>query len=207
MKYKAVLFDAFGTILRIKTATHPYRHLLKEGLRNGRQPRPDDAGALMMFNGGLSQAAAHLGIGITASRLAEIEEMLEAEVSSIEAFPDALEAVALLQKRKRLVAVCSNLAFPYGKAVARLFPTLDAYGFSYEINATKPDPRMYRQTCKMLGLVPGDAFGDNGIVMIGDSLRCDSYGPRTVGIAGVHLDRSNPNGISDLMDFAKQVLI
>jgi hypothetical protein len=52
---------------------------------------PDDARVLMMFNGGLSQAAEHLGIDITAPRLAEIEEMLEAEVSSIEAFPDALE--------------------------------------------------------------------------------------------------------------------
>ncbi|RMP32141.1 hypothetical protein ALO95_200050 [Pseudomonas syringae pv. antirrhini] len=207
MEYKAILLDAFGTILRINTGTHPYRLLLKEGRRNGRQPRPDDARVLMMFNGGLSQAAGHLGIDITASRLAEIEEMLEAEVSSIEAYPDALEAVALLQERKRLVAVCSNLAYPYGRAVTRLFPTLDAYGFSYEISATKPDPYMYRQTCALLGMVPGDAFGENRIVMTGDSLRCDCYGPRTVGITGVHLDRSNPNGISDLVDFAKQVLI
>ncbi|RMV32861.1 hypothetical protein ALP12_200415 [Pseudomonas savastanoi pv. phaseolicola] len=57
MRYRAVLLDAFGTILQIKTGKHPYRQLLKEGLRNGRRPSPDDAKQLMTFNGGLSQAA------------------------------------------------------------------------------------------------------------------------------------------------------
>lgn len=206
MKYKTVLLDAFGTILRIKTQAHPYRQLMQEGRRNGRQPRPDDARVLMTFNGGLAQAADHLGIVLAPSRLSELEDMLEEEVDSIEAFPDALEAVALLQHHKRLVAVCSNLAFPYGRAVTRLFPTLDAYGFSFEIGSVKPDPLIYVATCKKMGVVPNSASVENGIIMMGDSLRCDCDGPRAAGIAGLHLDRSATSGIRDLMDFANHVL-
>jgi FMN phosphatase YigB (HAD superfamily) len=206
MKYKAILLDAFGTILRIKSGKHPYRQLLKEGRRNGRQPRPADARTLMTCNGGLSFAAEHLGIAIAPWRLAQLEEMIEEEVSSIEAYPDALEAVALLQEHERLIAVCSNLAFPYGRAVTKLFPTLNAYGFSFQTGVTKPEPRMYLTTCDKLGVVPGSTFGEDRIVMTGDSLRCDCYGPRAVGITGIHLDRSKTSGIRDLMDFAKQVL-
>lgn len=206
MRYRAILLDAFGTILQINASTHPYRRLLKEGIRSGRRPSPGDVNVLMKFNGGLAQAAEHLGIDIHPSRLAEIEEMLEHEVGSIKAFPDSLEAVALLQEHNRLVAVCSNLAYPYGRAVKRLFPTLDAYGFSFELGATKPDPRIYQATCTMVGVKPGDGVGENRVIMVGDSLRCDCHGPRAVGITGIHLDRTKPGSISNLMDFAKLVL-
>lgn len=206
MRYKAVLLDAFGTILQINPGKHPYRQLLKEGLKNGRRSSPDDVKNLMRFNGGLSEAADHLGISVHPSRLAEIEKILEDEVSSIEAFPDALEAVALLQERSRLVAVCSNLAYPYGRAVKTLFPTMDAFGFSYEIGLVKPDPRMYQATCEMIGVESDNGFGENRVIMVGDSLRCDCHGPREVGITGIHLDRSKGEGINDLMVFAGHVL-
>lgn len=206
MKYQAVLLDAFGTILKINASTHPYRRLLKEGARNGRRPQPDDVHVLMRFNGGISQAAEHLGIDIRPSRLAEIEELLEREVDSIEAFPDALEAVALLQESKRLVAVCSNLAYPYGRAVRGLFPSLDAFGFSYEIGATKPEPRIYLETCMMLGVEVDSDSTESNVIMAGDSLRCDVDGPQTVGISGIHLTRSRAGGISNLRDFANLVL-
>lgn len=206
MRYKAVLLDAFGTILQINPGKHPYRQLLKEGLKNGRRSSPDDVKNLMRFNGGLSEAADHLGISVHPSRLAEIEKILEDEVSSIEAFPDALEAVALLQERSRLVAVCSNLAYPYGRAVKTLFPTMDAFGFSYEIGLVKPDPRMYQATCEMIGVESDNGFGENRVIMVGDSLRCDCHGPREVGITGIHLDRSKCGGINNLMVFTSHVL-
>ncbi|NWF06701.1 HAD family hydrolase [Pseudomonas salomonii] len=206
MRYQAVLLDVFGTILQIKNGRHPYRQLLKEGMQKGRRPSPEDAHTLMRFNGSLSQAAEHLGIDIHPLRLAEIEELVELEVSGIEAFPDALEAVALLQERKVLVAACSNLAFPYGRAVRERFPTLNAFGFSYEIGSIKPEPGIYRITCEMLGIEPGSLSEENRIIMTGDSLRCDCHGPRTVGITGVHLQRSKPSGINNLAEFARLVL-
>lgn len=206
MSYRAVLVDAFGTIVRISSAAHPYRSLLKEGLRDGRRPRPDDIRTIMTFDGDLAQAAELLQITVLPRRLAQIQDALDREVQSIEAFPDAHEAIHALQAEQLRVGVCSNLAAPYGAALRRIFPTLDAYALSYEVGALKPDPVMYRSTCELLGVEIGARFGDERIAMVGDSLRCDCYGPRAVGINGLHLDRSGAGKITDLTDFASLIL-
>lgn len=56
-----------------------------------------------------------------------------------------------LQAEGIKIAVASNLAAPYAAPVRRLFPTVDAYGFSFAIGAMKPDPFLYRATCELLG--------------------------------------------------------
>ncbi len=206
MNYRAVLVDAFGTIVRIRSATHPYRALLKEGLRSGRCPKAGDVRALMTFDGDLAQAAELLQITVRSERLAQIQDALDSELHSIEAFPDALEAIQNLQAQQVRVGVCSNLAAPYGAALKRLFPKLDAYALSYEIGALKPDPVMYRRACKLLGMGIGERFGDGRIAMVGDSLRCDCFGPRAVGINGLHLDRSGAGKITDLTHFSSLIL-
>lgn len=206
MTYQAVIFDAFGTILQLRSGVHTYRQLLREGMRNGRRPRFDDVQKIMAFNGGLSACADYLGIQIQPRRLLEIESELDDEVSAIEAFPDAHEAIRFLQQHRMRIGVCSNLAQPYGRAVRRHFPALDAYTFSYEVGRTKPDPQMYSSTCEALGLGVVQVFGNQQVVMIGDSLRCDCHGPRQVGITGIHLERSPPGQISNLMEFAKFVV-
>lgn len=206
MNYRAVLVDAFGTIVRIRSATHPYRMLLKEGLRAGRLPRPGDVRTLMTFDGDLAQAAELLQITVLPERLAQIQDALDREIHSIEAFSDAVEGIQALQAQKVRLGICSNLAAPYGVALKRLFPTLDAYALSYEIGALKPDPVMYRSACSLLGVSVGDRFGEGRVAMVGDSLRCDCHGPRAVGINGLHLDRSGAGKISNLMDFASLIL-
>ncbi|MCF5199909.1 MULTISPECIES: HAD family hydrolase [Pseudomonas syringae group] len=206
MNYRAVLVDAFGTIVRIRSVTHPYRSLLKEGLRGGRCPRVGDVRTLMTFDGDLAQAAELLQITVRPERLAQIQDELDRELYSIEAYPDALEAIQSLQAQQVRLGVCSNLAAPYGAALKRLFPTFDAYALSYEIGVLKPDPVMYRSACKLLGVGIGERFGDGRIAMVGDSLRCDCHGPRAVGINGLHLDRSGAGRITNLMDFASLIL-
>lgn len=100
----------------------------------------------------MSEAVDHLGINVHLPRLAKIEEILEHEVSPIAAFPDALKAVALLQEGSFLVAVFGNLKYPHGRAVKRLFPTMDGFGLSCEIGLVKPDPRMFQVACEMIGV-------------------------------------------------------
>nr|WP_259469083.1 HAD-IA family hydrolase [Pseudomonas syringae group genomosp. 3] len=160
----------------------------------------------MTFDGDLAQAAELFQIRIRPERLAMIQSDLDRELQSIEAYPDALEAVQALQARNVLVGVCSNLAAPYGAALKRLFPKLDAYAFSYEIGVLKPDPTMYRSACKLLRVGIGGWFGDERVAMVGDSLRCDAHGPRAVGINGLHLDRSGTEGITSLTHFASLIL-
>lgn len=205
MVYRAVLLDAFGTVVRIKHRTHPYRKLLREGVKAGRPLHPEDARTIMTLDGGLSEAARHFGIGLSTERLAELELALEQEVSSIEAFADAQEAIALLQQENVLVGMCSNLAQPYGEAIKHLVPALDGYAFSFETGLTKPDAQMYRIACQLIGVKPGASLLHDRVAMIGDSLRSDCFGPR-VGITGTHLTRSGTGLFTNLVDFAKQVL-
>jgi HAD superfamily hydrolase (TIGR01549 family) len=206
MPYKAVLFDAFGTIVQIKARTHPYRHLLREGMRGGRQPKSDDIHRLMTLNLGLPEAAEHLGIPVSLTRLDEINQMLVEELNSIAPFPDAGEAMAVLRRHNIAIGVVSNLAQPYGSAVKRLFPDLDAYIFSYEQSVLKPDPAIYRTACRALGVAPGHMFDGDRVAMVGDSLRCDRDGPRVVGITGVHLARSGARSTTNLLDFARDIV-
>jgi len=201
MSSPAAVFDAFGTLLRIPHARHPFRQLLKLGLAQGRRPRAQDTRWLMQNTLGLGEAATALGIRVTTAELQALEASLKAELDSCEAWPDGLEAVALLQAEGVRVAVCSNLAGPYRGAVLRLYPTLDAYGFSCELGTMKPDGKIYEKTCQLLSSRAENAW------MIGDSQRCDRDGPRAVGIQGFFLDRQGSKGdYNELTVFARDVL-
>src|SRR5471030_1859189 len=127
----AVIFDAFGTLVKIHDGSHPYRKILKEGIRQGRRPKPEDARTIMTNNWSLAEAAECLEIKITSDLLSKIEDELSMELENIEAFTDGLSAVALLQAQGIKVGVCSNLAKPYASAIERLYPSLDAYTYSF----------------------------------------------------------------------------
>jgi FMN phosphatase YigB (HAD superfamily) len=94
----------------------------------------------------------------------------------------------------------------YGPVVERIFPHLGAYCFSYRIGVMKPQAAIYRHTCDLLDVRPGNELsGLKRVVMIGDSERCDREGPDQVGIKG-YLLRRNGRGSSNLSHFAQSVL-
>ncbi|MFT5032156.1 MAG: FMN phosphatase YigB (HAD superfamily) [Bacteroidia bacterium] len=201
MPVHAVIFDAFGTLLRIQNGRHPYRQLLAIGRENGRRPRPDDASVLMEIPLTLTQAAAQLEIPASPEQLEFLERVLAHEIAAIEPFPDGPLAVQLLQRMDVRVGVCSNLAFPYREAVLRCYPDLDAYAFSCELGVMKPDPAIYRWSCNQLGVEPGATW------MVGDSMRCDREGPASAGLRGFFLERGNTNGdYTELESFAVAAL-
>lgn len=208
MPIKAAVFDAFGTILRITIGSHPFRRLLQEGRKQGRRPKPDDAHQIMTRNLDLPEIAEHFGIQIGVAELKKLSLELDAEVDTIQPYQDAIEAIALLRSHDIKVGVGSNLAKPYGAALKRLFPDLDAYALSYELGVIKPDPEIYQSICRMLGIAPGHLFERNAnqVAMIGDSIRCDRNGPREVGIRGFHLNRSGEGDFADLVEFARVVI-
>lgn len=127
MMTKTAIFDAFGTVVRIGRKTTPYRQLLREGIKRGRRPHPGDTHVIMTLSIELRELAEHLGIRLSEPQRFEIESALEAELNSIEAYLDAIEAVAMLRERGAALGICSNFAKPYGAALKRLFPSLDAY--------------------------------------------------------------------------------
>ncbi|CRM19298.1 HAD family hydrolase [Pseudomonas sp. 35 E 8] len=204
----AVAFDAFGTIVRIGQRTNPYRELFREGRRQGVALTPDSAHLALTTNLSLDDMALSLGISLTPSKSEELRQRLELELSSIEQYPDAVEAISLLKEAGVKTGICSNLSSPYGPKVRDIFPLMDGYAFSYEAGATKPDPVIYRSICAEMDVEPGHYFGDGlgRVLMIGDSQRCDRDGPRVVGITGFYLDRTGRGQIHDLVQFAQIVI-
>ncbi|MEX5568830.1 HAD family hydrolase [Pseudomonas syringae] len=203
-----VIFDAFGTVLRIGQRTNPYRNLLREGCRQGLELAPDSIRIAMTTNHSIYETASHLGIHLTRAKRQELASELERELSSIQAFPDAKTAIALLQQAGVKVGVCSNLASPYGPVVREIFPQLNGYAFSFELGVMKPAPAIYHSICSQMDVEPGHVFGgERGqVVMIGDSKKCDQDGPRTIGMMGFHLDRVGRGPVRDLAQFAQLVI-
>jgi len=204
----AVVLDAFGTIVRINRRMSPYQELIREGRRQGCDLKSAGTQFLMTTNLSLVEAASQLGISLSPAKRAELSRALELELSSVEPFPDALEAISRLQGAGLKLGICSNLASPYGPVLKELFPTMDGYAFSYEVGAIKPDPVIYQAICSQIGVEPGNCFsGERGCVwMIGDSPSCDRDGPRAVGILGHRLDRTGGGQIRDLEHFARLVI-
>lgn len=199
---QAVIFDAFGTVVRINEPTHPFKKLLMHGLAQGRKVDMNDAAIIMSAAFSLEQAAAHFCIDISSEDLALIQSLLNTELKNIERFPDAEDCIYALKAAGVKVAICSNLAMPYGTAVDQLWPGLDAYAYSYAVGALKPDPRIYESVLEQLGEEARSVW------MIGDSQRCDRDGPTQVGIKGHYLRRSQDElgDFSELAVFADRVL-
>ncbi|KWS71967.1 hypothetical protein AL052_17575 [Pseudomonas amygdali pv. eriobotryae] len=86
---KTAIFDAFRTVMLIGRRANPYRQLLREGIKQGRRPHPGDAHVIMTLNLELHELAEHVGILLSESWRVEMECALQAELNSIEAYPDA----------------------------------------------------------------------------------------------------------------------
>ncbi|UVL40426.1 HAD family hydrolase [Pseudomonas sp. B21-040] len=200
MTVLAAIFDAFGTLVKIGEGTHPYRKILKLGIEQGRRPQSTDAESLLTLPLDLREAAGFFGIHVDPQVMAEIECDLAAELAEIQAFPDGLSAVQMLQDAGVKVVVCSNLAKPYAAAIERLYPGLDGYSYSFDVGAVKPSFEIYRHAVQLVSVSPADAW------MIGDSERCDCEGPTAFGMHGLWLDRQGNSTYTSLHQFTKAIL-
>lgn len=180
---RAVVFDAYGTLVEIANPKRVYRRLLDRLAANGRPVTPDDAARVMTVDASLADLVEWLGGRIEASDLAELQRDLAAELASVRAFDDTLPALAALRGDGLRIGLCSNLATPFAEPIRHRLPELDAYAWSFEVGAIKPDPRIYRHICQALDVEPGQ------VMMVGDTHSADVDGPRQFGMQALHLVR------------------
>lgn len=117
------------------------------------------------------------------SLLPAIHQELAEDLAGCRLFEDVAPTLQRLRADGCRIAVCSNLAQPYSEVVRRLLPDLDAYVFSFEVGAKKPDPAIYRAVCVALDCQPRE------ILFVGDSQRADVDGPRRFGMSARLIDR------------------
>lgn len=105
--------------------------------------------------------------------------------------PGAEQALDELAERSRLAIVTNGIPDVQRDKLIRtgLMERFDAVVISGELGYGKPDPRMYQETLRQLGLTAHEC------IMVGDNLRRDVAGAQNVGIRGVWISigRQSPD--------------
>lgn len=188
-----IIFDVFGTLVKIEERRTPYRNLMKWLKENGRKPKPDDAKFIMSQNLNFTELVTLLGVNIPDQFMQELEHDLDEELRSIVLYEDTLATLEELKKLGFRLALCSNLAMPYGKVVSSLLPSLDAYAWSYEVGTIKPESKIYQYLIDQLECHAKD------VLFIGDTPLADYSGPNEFGMSARLIDRKNGQKLVDIL--------
>lgn len=177
----AIVFDAFGTLVQPRRGANAYDRL--SAAAGGRRM------PFLTRNVGADTFAEELGVGYLWPLIAR---ELAAELSQLSLYEDVPPVLGRLRTRHK-IAVCSNLAQPFGAPVRALLPGLDAYLLSFELGVKKPDPAIYQAACAALRCQPRD------VLWIGDSRRADYEGPQACGMQARLIDRTAGHRLADVL--------
>jgi HAD superfamily hydrolase (TIGR01549 family) len=191
----AVIFDAFGTIVRPVPPSGPFWKLaaLMPGSSNLlRRHR------LLTTVSSFDAVAEAYGL---TDALVDASEELRQEIASISFYDDAIDYISSLRFLGYKVAVCSNLAHDYAVRLRELLPETDGVFLSCEIGAIKPEAKMYQAVVDGLGLPAHECL------FVGDTPRQDVDGPREFGMRSLLIERNHrAASISVQVDAALKVL-
>jgi putative hydrolase of the HAD superfamily len=135
-------------------------------------------------------AALHAAFGGPAVDAARFEEWDAAFESAFRAAwrpcADAAPLLDVLDAAGLPRGVVTNMRIPYQReklAAVGLLGRVGALVGMDDFGIGKPDPRLFRQACAVLGAEPQD------VAYVGDELDVDARGARDAGLVGVWLDR------------------
>lgn len=184
MRPELVIFDLYGTLIQFGVKLHPYRRILQWAREQGRSPRPDDARGLMTLSGDPIDVFSSMGIFPPEYLITQLHADIEQELSSLKLFEDVVPTLNQLSIWNIPMAVCSNLASPYGAVLERLLPGVPFLRcLSYEVGYIKPEPEIYQWIVNRAAINPARCL------FVGDTLLADYEGPRTFGFNARHLIR------------------
>jgi HAD superfamily hydrolase (TIGR01549 family) len=184
---RLVIFDLFGTLVKYGVMHHPFRKIMHWARQQGRQPREDDARKLMTIDADLQGLFLSIGINPPAELLEKLEHDIRDEIDSLQLFDDVNRTLNRLAEYDIPIAICSNLAKPYGDAIPRLLSSIEVETYlSYEVGYIKPDRQIYELITSKSHLKPEHCL------FIGDTLLADYEGPKLFGFQARHLVRDKP---------------
>jgi putative hydrolase of the HAD superfamily len=191
-RYRAVLFDFFGTLTHA-VVRGPWHDRIARGLGCD----PDDFRAVIdrsftarsrgLFGsaeGALRWVCDQLGADPPPHRL---RSALRARVAAVRADtrlrPDAMAALAAVRARGVRTAVISDCAYELPAFLPHLpvAPLLDTCVYSVAVGQCKPHPALYAAACERLAVAPRDCL------YIGDGGGGELTGATAVGMAAVRL--------------------
>lgn len=190
---RAVAFDLFGTLVELTDKRNPYGCILT-ALKLTDAERAEARRRLMSEPIGLAGIAPAFGRELDLKVLADAEQDLYRELVSVRLYPEAADTLHRLRADGLRIAIASNLALPYSVPVRLLLPfELDAYAWSFEVGAIKPDAAFYSELCCRLDCAAEE------ILMVGDTYTNDYQGATAAGLRALHLARSGPGGPNSVL--------
>lgn len=191
---KVIVFDAFGTLVKIGESRSPYRKLMQWLKASGRKPSEQDAKIIMSNPVDIAQLARKFGAELPEQLLNEINNDLQLELSTIQLYEDTVSTLQVLKENGFKIALCSNLAMPYGEQLRQLLPDFfDAVVFSYEVGAIKPEPQIYEVIQSYFGC----EFSE--MLFIGDNPILDVETPLSLGMSARLIARQKNQKLLDVV--------
>lgn len=192
---KVVVFDAFGTLIKIGGRRSPYLKLMKWLRSNGRTPSNQDARIIMSHNFDFKKWGEFFGEKLPVELLEAMNMDLALELKTIQIYPDVISTLQYLKKSGLKIALCSNLAMPYGEHLKGIITDyFDAVIFSYEVGAIKPQKRIYEIIEEKID------YPMSQMLFIGDNQILDVDMPITLGMSARLIDRENGQSLIDILD-------
>ncbi|MCY1160532.1 HAD hydrolase, REG-2-like, family IA [compost metagenome] len=192
---KVIVFDAFGTLVQIGQRKSPYRKLMKWLKDDGRKPSLKDANIIMSNDVDIEQLAKIFGKEIPVPLLQEIEQDIDFELNTIELYKDTIPTLRKLKSLGFQLALCSNLAKPYGEKLTAILPSsFDAVFLSYEIGAIKPERHIYEAILKQFSCQMSE------VLFIGDHPSLDVEVPISLGMSARLIERNKKQNLSNVLN-------
>lgn len=181
---RLIVFDLYGTLIKFGTSHHPYRKILKWAHEQGRKPVDTDARFLMTRNESVEEVLGLMGIKAPEDLLHTFHREIEDELNSLTQFDDVIPTLKHLVEAEVDLAICSNLARPYGAIIDRLLPDFNFTRIlSYEVGFIKPEDGIYDAILKKTG------HKKEHVLFVGDTYVADFEGPSQYGFQALHLCR------------------
>lgn len=191
---KVIVFDAFGTLVKIGDSRSPYRKLMRWLKASGRKPTEQDAKIIMSYPVDIAQLARQFGAELPEQLLKEINHDLQLELSTIELYEDTVLTLQILKESGYKIALCSNLAKSYGEKLRKLLPDFfDAVVFSYEVGTIKPEHQIY----EVIQAHFGCEFSE--MLFIGDHPILDVETPLSLGMSARLIERHKNQKLLDII--------
>jgi len=199
VRYKAVIFDLFGTLVD-NFSSREYDRVLAEMASLLSLPARDFArlwvatfeervtGRLGTLEEAIAQSASRLGLHAADDAVAAAARLrLDFSRRALVPRPDAIETLARLRATGRKIGLISDCTaeVPVLWPETAFAPLVDAATFSCSIGLRKPDPRIYRSACERLSVTPSDCL------YVGDGSSQELSGASRVGMQAMLLRASH----------------
>ena len=190
MKYKAVIFDLFGTLVP-NFSLSEYEKTLAEMASNLQAPaeefrqkwadtfRERTTGVLPTPRANIDYLCQQLGISPGEDQIENaLQTRLDFTVRSMIPKNDAVETITRLKSDGYKIGLISDCSFEAPKTWqdTPFTPLFDVTVFSCEVGMKKPDPRIYRIATDKLGVEPEDCL------YVGDGSSHELTGAREAGM-------------------------